>query len=82
MFSVKQFLAQKLITDMEHPPYSPELAVSKNKVFLKGTKISRYCRHPKKCDDSNESYSTTGISKCFQQWQHHWAKCTATQVDE
>jgi transposase len=24
--SVKQFLAQKWITEMEHPPYSPDLA--------------------------------------------------------
>jgi hypothetical protein len=24
--SVKQFLAQKLITELEHPPYSPDLA--------------------------------------------------------
>jgi histone-lysine N-methyltransferase SETMAR len=25
-FSVKQFLVQKLITEIEHPPYSPDLA--------------------------------------------------------
>jgi hypothetical protein len=39
---VQQFLAQKSITQMEHPPYSPDLAltVSKNKVCLKATKIS------------------------------------------
>jgi hypothetical protein len=29
----------------------------------KGTKISGYWRHPKKCDDSTESCSTTGIPK-------------------
>jgi histone-lysine N-methyltransferase SETMAR len=34
--SVKQFLAQKSITEMEHPPYSPDLAPnSKNEVCLK-----------------------------------------------
>jgi hypothetical protein len=42
--SVKQFLAQKLINEMEHPPYSPDLApnVSENKACLKGMKISGY----------------------------------------
>jgi hypothetical protein len=45
VLSVKQFLAQKLITEMEHLPCSPHLAlndllaVSKSKVCLKGMKI-------------------------------------------
>jgi hypothetical protein len=48
--SVKQFMAQKSITEMEHPPYSPDgskwlLALSKNKVCHIGMKISRYWRH-------------------------------------
>jgi hypothetical protein len=33
---VKQFLAQKSITEMKHPPYSRYSAVSRNKVCLKG----------------------------------------------
>jgi histone-lysine N-methyltransferase SETMAR len=33
--SVKQFLAQKSITDMEHPPYSPDLALNDFWVFPK-----------------------------------------------
>jgi hypothetical protein len=33
----------------------------------------------KKCDNGTESYSTTGILKYFQQWQHRWAKCKAVQ---
>jgi hypothetical protein len=40
------------------------IAVSKNKVCLKGTKMSRYWRH-KICDDGTESYSTTGVPKLF-----------------
>jgi hypothetical protein len=32
----------------------------------------------KKCDDGTESYSTTGIPKRFQQWQHRWANFIAT----
>jgi hypothetical protein len=35
------------------------------KVCLKGTKISGYSRHPKKCDDGTESCSTTGVPKMF-----------------
>jgi len=22
-----------------------------------------------------------GLQNCFQQWQHHWAKCKAAQVE-
>jgi len=28
-------------------------------------KTSGYWRHPKKCDDGTESYSTTGVPKIF-----------------
>jgi hypothetical protein len=42
-------------------------------------KISGYGRHPKKCDDSTESFSMSGVPNIFQQWQHHWAKCIAAQ---
>jgi hypothetical protein len=46
--SAKQFLSQKLITEMEQPPCSHDLAsnyfvsISKNKVCLKWTTISGY----------------------------------------
>jgi hypothetical protein len=70
VLSDNQLLAQKLITEMECPLYSPDLApndlsVPKNKVCLKGMKISGYWRHPKKCDNSNESHSTTGVPNMF-----------------
>jgi hypothetical protein len=54
------------------------VSVSKNNECLKRTNISVYWRH-KKCDDGAESYSTIGFPKCFQQWQHRWAKCIAAQ---
>jgi hypothetical protein len=41
------------------------LAVSKNTVYLKETKISGYQSHPTKCDDGTESYSITGVPKIF-----------------
>jgi hypothetical protein len=46
--TVKQFLAQKLITEMEHPPYSPGLGPNDFWLFpeinsyLKRTNISGY----------------------------------------
>jgi hypothetical protein len=47
---VKQFLAQKSCVEMEHPPYSPDLALNDFWLFQKvkfdlkglGTKISGY----------------------------------------
>jgi hypothetical protein len=35
LLSVKQFLAQKSITEMEHPPSSPDLAPNDFWLFLK-----------------------------------------------
>jgi len=65
--SVKQFLVQKLLSETEHPPYSPDLALNDfwlfPKVCLKGMKISGYLTHPEKCD--MESYSRTGVPKTF-----------------
>jgi len=51
--SVKEFLAQKLITEKEYPSYSPDMdpnnfkLFSENKVWLKVMKISRYWRYQK-----------------------------------
>jgi hypothetical protein len=81
---VKQFFGLKIDhwngTPTLLPVFGSEwfLAVSKNNVCLNGTKISGYWGI-KRCDVM-ESYSTTGVpKKCFQQWQHCWAKCIATQ---
>jgi hypothetical protein len=56
------------------------VAISKNKVCLKGINISGYQRHPK------EMWwwywkLLHKFQKCFQQWQHRWAKCIAAQVE-
>jgi hypothetical protein len=52
---------------MEHPPCSHDLTPNGFWLFpkincIKGTKISWYWRHPKKCDNT-ESYSTIGFPK-------------------
>jgi hypothetical protein len=41
------------------------LAVSKNKVCLKGMIILGYWRYPNKCDDGTESYSRRGVPKMY-----------------
>jgi len=69
--SVKQFLAQKSITEIGtftlFPLFNYKwlVTVSKNNVCLKGMKISGFWRHLKKCDSGTESCSTTGVPKMF-----------------
>jgi transposase len=62
MLSVKQFLAKKSITEMEHPPYSPDLVPNdfwffpKIKSALKGRRLQN-TENIKKRDDDTESCS-------------------------
>jgi hypothetical protein len=68
--AVKQFLAKTSITEMEHLPYSPDLASSefwlfpKIKSALKGRNF-KPIEDIKKCDDGTGSCSTTGVPKLF-----------------
>jgi len=63
--SVRQFLAQNLITELECTPCSPYLAPNYFWPFRKTKSALKRWRYPKKCDDSTESYSTTGVPKTF-----------------
>jgi hypothetical protein len=71
ILSVKQFLAQKSVTEMEHPPSSLDLAPYDFWLFLKinsalkGWKFQDIEDIQKKSVDSIERYSTRGISKMF-----------------
>jgi hypothetical protein len=63
---VKQFLAQKSITEMERPTCSPDSAPNDFWLFLKINSAlkGRRCQDIediKKCDDGTVSYSTTGV---------------------
>jgi hypothetical protein len=68
--SVKQFLAQKSITEMERPHCSPDLPPSDFWLFpeiksaLKGRRFQDD-EDKKKSDYSTESYSITGVPKMF-----------------
>jgi transposase len=69
--SVKQFLAQELITEMEHSSYSPDLTSNdlwlfpKIKSTLKGQIFQDIENIQKKYDEAEQEFQ-----KCFQQWQH------------
>jgi len=49
------------------------------KSALKGRRFQDTEDIQKSCDDGTESYSITGVPKCFQQWQHRWVNCTAAE---
>jgi hypothetical protein len=85
VISVKEFLAQKFIADMEHPTYSPDSDPNdfwlfpKIKSALKGRRFQDTEDIQKKFEDGTKSYSTTEFQKCFQQWQRRWTKLIAAQ---
>jgi hypothetical protein len=64
-------VAPKSITKMEHPPYSPDLALNDFWLFpnIKSALQQRRFQDnddiQKNGDDGTESYSTTGIPKMF-----------------
>jgi hypothetical protein len=69
VLSVKQFLAQKSITEMEHSPFLPDLALDdwwllQKKSALKGQRF-QVIEDTKNTDNGTESYSTTGSLKLF-----------------
>ncbi|KAF6288416.1 hypothetical protein mRhiFer1_009149 [Rhinolophus ferrumequinum] len=85
--SVREFLASKQITVLEHPPYSPDLApidfflYPKIKEILKG----------KHFDDIQDIKGNTmtalmaipekEFQNCFEGWTRRWRQCIASQGD-
>jgi histone-lysine N-methyltransferase SETMAR len=61
---VREFLASKQITVLEHPPYSPDLAPSDLFLFPKIKEILKG-RHFDDIDDSSEGHSTKPVPKLF-----------------
>jgi hypothetical protein len=80
--SVKQFLAQKSLTVMEHLPCSPDVALNdiwlfpeiKSALMGKGFRILE--TYKQSVAMALKAVALQELQKCFQQWQHHWAKCT------
>jgi len=83
--SVREFLATKQLTVLEHPAYSPDLAPSDFFLFPKIEKIlkGRYFD-----DIDNIRSNTTAALKanpqnqfqnCFEEWTRRWNWCIASQ---
>jgi transposase len=75
-FSVKQFLANKSITVLKHPPYSPDLApcdfflFPKIKSVLKGTHCVSVENVKAKTAEILNSLTEHDLRNCFEHWQH------------
>jgi hypothetical protein len=83
---VKQFLPQKSITEMEHPPCSPDLAPNdfwqfpKLKSALKGRRF-QIVENINKCDAALNGIPQQEFRKCFYNWERRWAKCLAAEEE-
>ena len=82
---VRQFLAIKQTTVLEHPAFSPDLAPSDFFLFLMIKEILKG-RHFGDIDDirSNTTVALKAISQnqsqnCFEGWTRHWHRCIASQ---
>jgi len=77
IFSFKHFLAQKSIIEMEHPPFSPDLALNYFWLFpeikstLKGQRFQDIEDIKKKVMMALKVILQQEFQKYFQQWQHH-----------
>jgi transposase len=79
--SMKQFLANHIITVLEHPPYSPDLApcdfylFPKIKSVLKGTHFLSVEDVKANTTEILNSLSENDLQNCFERWQHHMQLC-------
>ena len=82
---VQQFLAKHGTTQLQQPPYSPDLAPSDFFLFPRLKKVLKGHRFEAMEDIKwNSTKSLLDIpkeefTKCFQQWQKRWAKCVAVE---
>ena len=82
---VKQFLATKNITVLEHPPYSPDLApcnfylFPKIKSVLKGTHFVSVESVKAKMAEVLNSLTEHELRNCFEQWQHRLQLCVNSE---
>jgi hypothetical protein len=83
--SVREFLASKQITVLEHPPNSPDLAPND---FLLFPKIKEILKGRHFDDTDNIRINMTGALKvkpknqfqnCFEGWTRRWYRCIASQ---
>lgn len=79
--SVKQFLADKQIPVLDHPPYSPDLApcdyflFPKVKSVLKGTHFESMEAVKQKTAELLRALSDEDFKHCFEQWKKRMQRC-------
>jgi hypothetical protein len=79
--SVKQFLAEKQIAVLEHPPHSPNLApcdfflFPKVKSVLKGTRFASVTEVKKKTTEQLRQLTDDELQHGFDQWKIRMQRC-------
>lgn len=82
---VQQYLAKHHISQLQQPPYSPDLApcdfflFPKMKSTLKGHRFEDIAAIQQNATKELKSIPKEGFEKCFQQWKQRWEKCIASQ---
>jgi len=83
--SVKQFLANKNTTVLQHPPYSPDLTpcnfhlFPKIKSVLKGTHFVSAENMKAKMMEILNSLTEHDLRNCFEHWQHRMQLCVNSE---
>ncbi|KAF6327507.1 hypothetical protein mRhiFer1_008231 [Rhinolophus ferrumequinum] len=82
---VREFLASKQITVLEHPPYSPDLAPNDFFLYLKIKEILKG-RHVYDIQDIKGNTTTALMAipekefqNCSEGWTRRWRQCIASQ---
>ena len=85
--SVRQFLATKQVTILDHPPYSPDLApcdyflFPKLKGTIKGTRFEVVKDIKSNVTSFLKRITKEDFAECFQAWRRRMEKCTEVQGD-
>jgi transposase len=83
--SVREFLASKQITRLEHPPYLPDLALCNFLLFplvkkhLKGTDFDDVEDIQNNTTTALTAISQYEFQKCFEGWKKQWTSCITSQ---
>ncbi|KAE9537933.1 hypothetical protein AGLY_005905 [Aphis glycines] len=85
--SIREFLADKQIPVVPHPPYSPDLALCdfflfpKIKTDLKGQRLDDIETIKKNAVDQLKQLKIENFQHCFKKWQERWDKCITSGGD-
>jgi hypothetical protein len=83
--TLQEFLVKKSILKLDHPPYSPGLALCdfwlfpKLKTTLKGHRFSDTADIQGHATTVLKSIPKEEFHKCFEQWKHRLTKCIGAQ---